>query len=155
MSFDKSRLPDPLTFYEAEGLTLRGHGPWRTTRCVFHEDETPSLRIKVENGAFVCFGCGERGGNVLAYVMLARGIGFIEACRELGAWIDDGKPGRVPIKRPELSCQDRLEVLYRESLIMFVTGSDIGQGCTISDVDRDRFQLALSRINLVAWKGGE
>ncbi len=37
MSFDRDRLPDPITYYESQGLTFKERsGKWRTTECRFH-----------------------------------------------------------------------------------------------------------------------
>ena len=33
------------------------------TRCLFHEDRTPSLSVDLEAGVFHCFGCGAQGGR--------------------------------------------------------------------------------------------
>ena len=55
-------------------------------RCVFHEDGHASLSIHRERGAFRCFACGARGGDVLAFEMLRSGANFKSAARALGAW---------------------------------------------------------------------
>ena len=36
-------------------------------RCCFHEDTQPSLRINLDFGGFHCFGCGEKGGDIVAF----------------------------------------------------------------------------------------
>ena len=153
MTFDRARLPDPVNFYQAEGLVLIGRGKWRTAGCVFHDDKTPSLRINVESGGFICHGCGAHGGDVLAYAMQARGLGFVEACRELGAWVEDGKPGQVPIRPPGLSPLARLEALNRESLIAWVVAADMVHKRGISQADFERLTQAVARISAVSWKG--
>ena len=84
--FDRALLPDPLVYYEAEGLKLIGHGRWRTTRCCFHEDKKPSLSVNVEHGGFKCHACGAKGGDVLAFHMLRHGLAFVSAAKALGAW---------------------------------------------------------------------
>ena len=91
--FIKDHLPDPLDYYtHTAGLVLIGKGPWRTTRCEFHGG-SDSMRVNIRTGAFVCMaGCGARGGDMLAYHRAAHGLGFVAACKDLGAWVDDGKP---------------------------------------------------------------
>lgn len=85
--FDRELLPVPVSYYEAQGLTLQGSrgAEWKTTECRFHGG-SDSLRIKVTTGAFVCMACGAKGGDVLAYEMATHGIGFIDAAKQLGAW---------------------------------------------------------------------
>ena len=92
MGFDRRNLPDPITYFEGVGLKLTGRGKWRTTECKFHGG-SDSMRVNTDSGAFACMaGCGARGGDVLAYEMATGGLGFIEGAKELGAWVDDGKP---------------------------------------------------------------
>lgn len=57
---------------------------WLTT-CPFHEDSTASFSVSfVEFGwAFHCFGCQEEG-DVIRFVMLTGGCGFMEAIERLG-----------------------------------------------------------------------
>jgi len=144
-------LPDPASFYEAEGLELEGRGQWRTGRCPLHGGK--SLRVNLESGAFVCMaGCDLKGGDVVAWRMSVHGDRFIEAAKALRAWHEDGiaftpkhqqKPSR-------LSASDRLHVLRAESLVVFVVGADMHARKTISDQDRSRLMLAIRRIEHVA-----
>jgi hypothetical protein len=47
----------------------------------------PSLRKRIETGAFYCMVCGAHGGDVLAFHMQRHGrLRFIDAARALGAW---------------------------------------------------------------------
>ena len=150
--FDRSRLPDPVQYFESERLVLLGKGKWRSTRCVFHGG-SDSMRINTDSGGFCCMNCGARGGDVVAYAMQAQGLGFIEAARSLGAWIDDGKPDRVPRERvSKLSMRERLEVLYPESLLLLIVGSDMRHKRAISDADFERLGVAIQRIGHVTWR---
>ncbi len=85
--FDRSRLPSPSAYYEAQGLTLKGKGAWLDAVCPFHADSKPSLRVRIETGAFSCMACGAHGGDVLAFHMQRHGATFRAACVALGAWI--------------------------------------------------------------------
>jgi hypothetical protein len=84
--FERERLPDPLTYFAAEGLELRGRGVWRSALCPFHQDSRPSLRVHVETGAFKCMSCGAYGGDVLSFHRRRHALGFVEAAQALGAW---------------------------------------------------------------------
>lgn len=55
--------------------------------CVFHKERTPSMHVSDIKGTFKCFGCGA-GGDVIDFIMLARGLSFQEAYAELAG----GKP---------------------------------------------------------------
>jgi hypothetical protein len=86
LRFRRDRLPTSTSYYAAEGLMLVGRGAWRSAICPFHNDTKPSLRVRLETGAFRCMACGARGGDVLAFHRLRHGMTFVEAARDLGAW---------------------------------------------------------------------
>ena len=85
--FDRNRLPSAPDYYQPilGDLQFNASG-WAQVRCVFHEDGHASLSIHRERGAFRCFACGARGGDVLAFEMLRSGADFKSAARALGAW---------------------------------------------------------------------
>lgn len=85
--FDRGRLPIPAAYFIAQGLELKGKGAWRNAICPFHADTKPSLRIRLETGAFRCMVCGAHGGDVLAFHQQRYGLNFKEAAMALGAWI--------------------------------------------------------------------
>jgi hypothetical protein len=84
--FNRCMLPNPTDYYAGEGVDLRGRGAWRDGLCPFHPDSSPSLRVRIETGAFRCMACGARGGDVLAFHMQRHQLRFIEAAKALGAW---------------------------------------------------------------------
>ena len=85
-AFKRDRLPNPVEYYREQGLKLTGGGAWKSAVCPFHDDTKPSLRIRLESGAFRCMACEVHGRDVLAFHMQRHGLSFIEAARELGAW---------------------------------------------------------------------
>ena len=85
--FSRKALPDALTYYQSQNITLKGTGAWRDAVCPFHKDTKPSLRINVEKGAYRCMVCGARGGDVLAFHQQRHNLNFVEACKQLGAWV--------------------------------------------------------------------
>lgn len=148
--FVRDRLPDPVSYYEAQGLTLQGprNAAWKTTECRFHGG-SDSMRIKVASGAFVCMACGARGGDVLAYHMAAHGMGFVEASRQFGAWVGgDARAERQPRPTP-LSASDALSVLADEATLIALEGTRIGDGIKLSAADLERVRTAAGRINHV------
>ncbi|MCI0354333.1 MAG: CHC2 zinc finger domain-containing protein [Acidobacteria bacterium] len=85
--FDRNRLPAVADYYRPVfgGLRFNASG-WAQVHCVFHEDGHASLSIRRERGAFRCFACNARGGDMLAFEMLRSGADFKRASRALGAW---------------------------------------------------------------------
>jgi hypothetical protein len=85
--FERRALPDPVGYYSnGAALRLIGRGPWRSAVCSFHDDARPSLRVNTETGVYRCMACGAKGGGVLAYHRLRRGLSIQKAARDLGAW---------------------------------------------------------------------
>ncbi len=149
MSFDRARLPDPVDYYEAQGLQFRERrGKWRTTECRFHGG-SDSLRVNVHTGGFICMaGCGARGGDVLAYEMAIAGTDFPTAARTLGACVDDGKPS--PRKPSPFTARDALDVLRAEAVLVAVAAGNLAQGVVLSDADRKRLLKATARVQTIA-----
>jgi DNA primase len=85
--FSRKDLPTSISYYEKQGIKLKGGGAWRDAICPFHADTKPSLRVNIEKGAYRCMVCGARGGDVLAFHMHLHSMPFIAACQALGAWI--------------------------------------------------------------------
>lgn len=89
--FDRAALPSPADYFRSEGMDLPRPNAkgWCNVRCVFHDDKKPSLGVNLRTGAFRCHACDARGGDVVAFHMRRHDLGFVEAARALGAWVDD------------------------------------------------------------------
>lgn len=150
MGFEKDKLPDPVTYYESEGLVLQGRGKWRTTRCESHGG-SDSMRINTETGAFCCMaGCGLRGGDVLAYQMQVVGQDFVSAARVLGAWVDD-KPDPNAVKRKPLpfNARDALEILATETNLVAIAAGNVANNVQLTPEDLMRVLKAAGRIQVI------
>ena len=150
MSFDRTLLPEPAGYYEAQGLRLTGprSAKWRTTACAFHGG-SDSMRVNLHTGGFCCMNCGARGGDVLAYEMALNGLEFVEAARHLGAWVEDGRTPVSPRPAP-LSPRAALEVLGFEALLVAVAADMLAKGQPLPLVDAERLKTCASRINRIA-----
>lgn len=150
MSFNRDLLPDPVTYFENQGLKLSGprKAKWLTTECRFH-DGSDSMRINTSTGAWVCMNCDEKGGDVLAYEIASSGMEFVDACKALGAWVDDGKP-QTQQKPTPLSPRAALSVLAFEAMLTAVAAGNIANGVNLTDADRARLRRAVGRINKIA-----
>ena len=150
MSFDRNLLPDAVSYFEGQLLVLKGprSAKWRSTSCVFHGG-SDSMRVNVANGAWRCMNCEEHGGDVLAYHMLAHGLEFVEAAKQLGAWIEDDKPAK-PQKPTPMPPRAALQVLAFESTLAAVAAGNVAHGVKLTDQDRFRLLTAANRINRIA-----
>jgi DNA primase len=52
--------------------------------CPFHNEKTPSFTVSDEKGFYHCFGCGAHG-DVIRWMTDQRGLGFMDAVKELAA----------------------------------------------------------------------
>ena len=147
MPFDRTHLPDATTYFENQGLILKGprSAKWKTTTCKFHGG-SDSLRVNVTSGAWVCMSCGEKGGDVLAYEIKVNGREFVDAANALGCWIDDGRPP-VATKPTPLSPRLALSVMAFESTLAAVAAGNVANGVELTDADRARLMVAANRIN--------
>lgn len=147
--FARNQLPEPISYFESQGLAFQQRGKWRTTRCDFHGG-SDSMRINTETGAFVCMaGCGARGGDVLAYHMAKHGLPFVEAAKGLGAYRDDDKPHRGPARPTPIPARDLLQSVAGELMLIAMVLSDALAG-KFNDDDYDRYRDAAARVMYVA-----
>lgn len=77
----------PADFYRTELPAmppLRGGG-WRDGGlCAFHDDKhAGSFRVNLDTGAFVCFACGTKGGDIIAFIQQRDGLSFTDAMQKI------------------------------------------------------------------------
>lgn len=75
----KARIPVASLFPEA----VKSGSHFMMTRCPWHDDRSPSLRIDTTNGVVVCFSCGGKPMDVIATYAKLQGLDNKQAFREL------------------------------------------------------------------------
>ena len=104
--FDRGSLPPAQPFYERElGEFRRPSRGWAPPKsgCPFHDSKSKtSFRVNLETGGFHCFGCGVKGGDVLAFVRLRYKLNFKEGAQKLNAWTTSAS-GANPTRKKEHS----------------------------------------------------
>lgn len=87
MKFQKDQLPEPHSYYleQVEGFRPKPNNR-ATGLCPLHNERSPSFSMNLTTGAYKCFGCGKRGGDVLAFHRERYQMEFVEAAKSLGAW---------------------------------------------------------------------
>lgn len=63
-------------------LQKAGH-EWKAC-CPFHDEKSPSFTVSDQKGFYHCFGCGAHG-DVIRWMTDQRGLGFMDAVKELAA----------------------------------------------------------------------
>lgn len=89
--FDPAKIKNrilPYDFYLKEQALDRfksKSGGWvEAGLCPFHKDTSAgSFRINLEKGAFICFSCGVKGGDILSFTMAKYGLSFPKAIQKL------------------------------------------------------------------------
>lgn len=78
---------DPAAFYQHENPSMpkpRRDGWTDGGLCPFHPDtHKGNFRIHTETGAFTCFSCGQKGADVIAFLMQRDALTFPQALEAL------------------------------------------------------------------------
>ena len=105
--------------------------------CPAHDDSTPSLAIKDDDGRLLlhCF-----GGCETSEVLGAIGLDFSDIMPEklMGNSKRDKKP---------FYAIDLLNIIKFEATLTYIYAADMAKGLTLTNSDRERLLLAASRIN--------
>jgi len=83
----KAAIP-PADFYRQELPTMppprRDSGWVSGGLCPFHDDRhTGNFRINLDTGAYLCFACDARGGDIIAFLRCRDDLTFSEALEAL------------------------------------------------------------------------
>jgi len=105
--------------------------------CPAHDDRSPSLAIKDDNGKLVihCFsGC--ENSDIVAAIGLT--LGDLMPEKAMGNFKKDRKP---------FYAMDILGIIKFEATLTYIYASDMAKGLALSSNDKERLLLAASRIN--------
>lgn len=87
-SWIKDRI-NPLEFYQREDQKIQSkhRGNWVIAGlCPFHADRSAgSFYVHKETGAFRCFSCDAKGGDIIAFIQKKYEMSFLEAIKKLHA----------------------------------------------------------------------
>ena len=147
MPYSRERLPDPITYYEAQGLNIqrRGRGPWRASSCPFCQSRD-NFNINLESGGFHCWGCAAKGGDVLAFHMAHASLDFVSAAKALGCWVEDGKPSTRPPRPDQLSPRDAITLMADDANYLAIFSSLLINQRPLTESDHAEALSAVARI---------
>ena len=84
---DLKRTINPIDFYtqELQEARINVRKKWAIAGlCPFHEDRRiGSFYINTETGGFICHSCGNKGGDIIAFVRMKYQLPFKEAVQKL------------------------------------------------------------------------
>lgn len=79
----------PAAFYQSELPDMPTPKSWGWADgglCSFHSDtKRGNFRVNLDSGAFKCFACGAKGGDVIAFLQARDGLTFRDALHRLAA----------------------------------------------------------------------
>jgi hypothetical protein len=119
-----------------EGVKRKGANRW-VALCPAHEDKSPSLAIKNDDGKLLlhCF-----GGCQTIDVLGAIGLDFTDI-------MPDKAEGNFKKDRKPFYAMDILSIIKSEAKLVYIYASDMAKGLTLTSADKERMLLASSRIN--------
>lgn len=120
-----------------EKVRQTGRGRW-IARCPTREDRTPSLSIReLDDGRVLIH---DFGGATPEEILAAVGLTWADLFPE--------NLTRQPIReRRPFSAIDALRCIAFEATLVAVAAGNLAAGLSLTDADRERLQLAASRIN--------
>ena len=81
---DELRSRTTLSTLIGRSIKIQKAGREYKACCPFHNEKTPSFTINDEKGFYHCFGCGAHG-DAIRWMTEQRGLGFMDAVKELAA----------------------------------------------------------------------
>jgi DNA primase len=118
--------------------------------CPFHGEKSPSFTVSPSKQFFHCFGCGAHG-TAIGFLMEHRGLGFVEAVRELaqqvGMTVPDSSPATAQAVGHLRSLTDLLQQasdFYRRQLKGSEAAIAYLKGRGLSGTSAARFALGYS-----------
>ena len=106
---EEVRARTDIALVIGQSVALKRAGRGLVGLCPFHNEKSPSFNVVPHKQIFHCFGCGE-SGDVIAFVMKARGLTFIEAIKDLA------QAAGVVVPERDLSPEERARLTARQDL---------------------------------------
>lgn len=125
---DTTALLDTVDIVEVIGkrIELKKSGVEYEACCPFHTEKTPSFKVNPAKRFYHCFGCGA-SGDAIKFVQEYDGVSFVDACRALGAVVDDvapdqsvaeqkPRPAKQKPEKPERAAEEKQKTEWRPIL---------------------------------------
>jgi DNA primase len=117
--------------------------------CPFHGEKTPSFTVSPSKQFFHCFGCGAHG-SAIGFLMEHRGLGYVEAIRELAQTVGMPVPEEPRAGEAQSKSRALTEVLsqaaefYRKQLKSAEAAVDYLKGRGVTGQTAARFALGFA-----------
>ncbi len=76
------KLKEKVSLYDIinDEIKLKKSGAYYITKCPFHDEKTPSFKVKQSDNHFKCFGCGAYG-DMIDFIVKLKSLSFQDAVR--------------------------------------------------------------------------
>ncbi len=105
--------------------------------CPFHDEKSPSFTVNDQKGFYHCFGCGAHG-DVIRWMTDQRGMGFMDAVKELAAEAGMEVPAPDPVAAKKAEKRASLIDVTTEAQQWFVANLKSADGREALDYLRGR-----------------
>lgn len=125
-----------------EKVKRRSNNQWMAC-CPVHQEKTPSLSIKDDNGTIImkCFGCDASGLDVIYALGMEPSDLFPPS---------DNVDYKSRPKRSKFPADQVLEALITEATVIYMIASDMSKTDNIDQETKDRLLQAAGRVNAAA-----
>lgn len=100
---DELRARTTLSALVGRTVKLSKAGREQKGCCPFHNEKTASFTVNDDKGFYHCFGCGAHG-DAIRWMTDSRGLGFIDAVKELA----DAAGMEMPARSPEQAAREEI-----------------------------------------------
>lgn len=96
------------------GVEVRCVSGWQLVRCVFHDENVPSLSVNVDEGAFICHACGVKGSGCVQFMRQLENRTVEDARMRVDELI--GPPGATTPGKPRKRGTGRFRPRFKNQL---------------------------------------
>ena len=117
--------------------------------CPFHQEKTPSFRVRDDEGFYHCFGCGA-SGDAISFLREQDGLGFMEAIHHLAGLAGLTVPEQKDISPEEKAQRNMMASINEEAAVFYENqlNSPAGKQAKRYISDRQMSPNSLSRYRI-------
>jgi twinkle protein len=113
------KLKETVSLYDIinNEIQLKKSGAYYITKCPFHNEKTPSFKVKQSDNHFKCFGCGAYG-DMIDFIVKLKSLSFQDAVRYIASQKNfelEETSNEIVKPQPRLEKIDKVYIDYFEN----------------------------------------
>jgi twinkle protein len=113
------KLKETVSLFDIinDEIKLKKSGSYYITKCPFHDEKTPSFKVKPKDNHFKCFGCGAYG-DMIDFIVKLKSLSFQDAVRYIASQKNfelEETSNEVEKPQPRLEKIDKVYINYFEN----------------------------------------